>query len=94
MDKNLFDTIKYRKQQDAVNTPHDVLEYVYNAMNEKGYDPVDQFVGYFLSEDPTYITSYGNARNIICKMERYDLIEELVSFYIDHNFKKGAKKLK
>lgn len=94
MGKNLYDTIKYHKQQDVVNTPHDVLEYVYNAMLAKGYDPVDQLVGYFLSEDPTYVTSYDNARNVICKLERYDLIEELVSFYIDHNLKKNGKKLK
>ena len=94
MNKNLMNTIKYRKQPDTVNTPHDVLEYVYNAMLEKGDDPVDQLVGYFLSEDPTYMTSHANARTIICKLERYDLIEELVSFYIEHNLKKDSKKLK
>lgn len=91
MDKNLFNTIKYRKQQDAVSTPHDVLEYTYNAMLEKGYDPVDQLVGYFLSEDPTYITSHANARTVMCKLERYDLLEELVSSYIEHNLKKNKK---
>lgn len=94
MDKNLFNTIKYRKQPDAVSTPHDVLEYVYNAMLEKGYDSVDQLVGYFLSEDPTYITSHANARTIMCKLERYDLLEELVSSYIEHNLRKNSKKSK
>ena len=95
MDKNsLFNTntIKVRKQQDNVGTPHEVLEYVYKAMDEKGYDPVDQLVGYFLSEDPTYITSKKNARTVIAKLERYDLIEELVSFYINHSIK--GKKIK
>lgn len=94
MDKNLFNTntIKARKQQDDVGTPHEILEYVYKAMDEKGYDPVDQLVGYFLSDDPTYITSNKNARNVIGKLERYDLIEELVSFYIDHSIR--GKKIK
>ncbi len=93
-EKSLFDTIKFKKEQDSAKTPHDVLEYAYNAMVEKGYDPVDQFVGYFLSEDPTYITSNRNARNVVTKMERYDLVEELVSFYISHNIKKGGKKFR
>ncbi len=94
MSNNLHDTITFRKQGEKVDTPHDVLEYVYNAMNEKGYDAVDQLVGYFLSEDPTYITSYANARTIITKRERYDLIEELVRFYIENNLKKGKRRRK
>ena len=96
MDKNLFNTntIKVKKQQDNVSSTHDVLEYVYKAMDEKGYDPVDHLVGYILSEDPTYITSNNNARSVIGKLERYDLIEELVSYYINHNIKKGGKKSK
>lgn len=94
MDKNLFNTntIKARKQQDSVGTPHEILDYVYKAMDEKGYDPVDQLVGYFLSEDPTYITSNKNARSMIGKLERYDLLEELISFYIEHSIK--GKKIK
>lgn len=94
MDKNLFNTntIKARKQQESVGTPHEVLDYVCKAMDEKGYDPVDQLVGYFLSEDPTYITSNKNARSVIGKLERYELLEELVSFYIDHSIR--GKKIK
>ncbi len=91
MGTNFNDTIKYRKTEESEMTPHEALEYVYKSLTEKGYDPVDQFVGYFLSEDPTYITSYNNARNVIGKVERYDLLEELVSFYIDHNLK-GKKR--
>ncbi len=94
MSKNLHDTIKFCKQEEKVSTPRDVLEYVYTAMNEKGYDSVDQLVGYFLSGDPTYITSHANARTIICKRDRYDLIEELVRSYIDNNLKKGSKKFR
>ncbi len=88
------DTIKYRKEQESQITPHDALECVYKALIEKGYDPVDQIVGYFLSDDPTYITSHENARGIIGKVERYDLIEELVSFYIENNLKKTVRKHK
>ncbi len=89
---NTTNTIKVRKQQEHVGSTHDVLAHVCNAMIEKGYDPVDHLVGYFLSEDPTYITSNKNARTMIGKLERYDLIEELVSFYIEHSIK--GKKIK
>jgi len=54
----------------------------YAAMREKGYDPVNQIVGYLLSGDPTYITSHNNARYMILRMERDELIEELVRFYV------------
>lgn len=64
-----------------------VLVAVYHALKEKGYNPVDQIVGYLLSGDPTYITSYNNARNLIRKIERDELLEELVRSYImKHNF--------
>lgn len=59
-----------------------VLDYVYNAMAEKGYNPVNQIVGYIMSGDPTYITSYKNARSMIMKVERDELVEELLREYI------------
>ena len=62
-------------------TPREVLMTVYAAMKEKGYDPVDQIVGYLLSGDPTYITSHNNARYLILRVERDELLEELVRFY-------------
>ena len=62
-------------------TPREVLTTVYAAMKEKGYDPVNQIVGYLLSGDPTYITSYKNARYLILRVERDELLEELVRFY-------------
>ena len=86
--KPLLNTIKFRKQVEPPQTPHEILEAVYKAMVEKNYDPVDQFVGYFLTEDPTYITSHNNARTIITKAERYELFEELVRCYIENNLKK------
>ena len=62
-------------------TPREVLTTVYGAMKEKGYDPVNQIVGYLLSGDPTYITSYKNARYLILRVERDELLEELVRSY-------------
>lgn len=59
-----------------------VLETVYNAMVEKGYNPVNQIVGYIMSGDPTYITSFKGARSLIMKVERDELVEELLKEYI------------
>ena len=61
----------------------EIVEQVYEALKTKGYDPISQIVGYILSGDPTYITSYGGARNLIVKIERDELLEELVKKYID-----------
>ena len=60
----------------------DILEIVYNALVEKGYNPVNQIVGYIMSGDPTYITSYKGARSTIMKVERDELVEELLKEYI------------
>ncbi|MFI3168379.1 MAG: IreB family regulatory phosphoprotein [Faecalibacterium sp.] len=60
-----------------------ILQEVYDALKEKGYNPVNQIVGYILSEDPTYITTYGNARNLIRKLDRDDLLQALVRNYLD-----------
>ena len=62
-----------------------VLSTVYDALKEKGYDPVNQIVGYIMSGDPTYITSYQNARSLICRIDRDELLEELVQFYLSKN---------
>ena len=59
-----------------------VLDVVYNAMEEKGYNPVNQIVGYIMSGDPTYITSHNDARSMIMKVERDELVEELLREYI------------
>jgi len=60
----------------------EVLKEVYKALEEKGYNPVNQIVGYILSGDPTYITSHNDARNIIRKVERDELLEKMVKTYI------------
>ena len=61
----------------------DVIDVVYHALSEKGYNPVNQIVGYIMSGDPTYITSHRNARSLIMKVERDEILEELMENYID-----------
>ncbi len=80
--QDLGSTIKFRRTNEK-QTAHQVLMSVYTAMCEKGYDPVNQIVGYLLSGDPTYITSYNNARYLIRTVERDELAEELVRSYLD-----------
>lgn len=63
----------------------EVLELVYSALREKGYNPVNQIVGYIISGDPTYITSHKNARSLIMKVERDELVEEIFEQYIKNN---------
>ena len=75
-------TIKFTVPKDA-RTAQYVLLTVYAAMREKGYDPVNQSVGYLLSGDPTYITSHNTARYLSLRMERDELMEELVRFYVE-----------
>ena len=62
-----------------------VVQEVYDALKEKGYNPVNQIVGYIMSGDPTYITSYNGARSLVMKVERDELVEELLKAYIEHN---------
>jgi len=66
----------------GVNT-REILSTVYEALRVKGYNPVNQIVGYILSEDPTYITNYNNARSLICKLDRDELLQELVMSYLN-----------
>ena len=63
----------------------EILDTVYDAMAEKGYNPVNQIVGYIMSGDPTYITSHNNARSLIMKVERDELVEEVLKAYIKNN---------
>ena len=79
MDQN---TTVFKPQKDESNKVKDILSQVVNSLKEKGYEPVSQIVGYILSGDPTYITSYNNARVLICKIERDELLEEMIKNYI------------
>lgn len=67
---------------DDKETMRHILRSVFDALNEKGYNPVNQIVGYLLTEDPTYITNYRNARSMICKIDRDELMQVLVKEYL------------
>ncbi|NLU36222.1 MAG: IreB family regulatory phosphoprotein [Clostridiales bacterium] len=77
--------MKFRLEKEPSITPKEIFEKVYLALKEKGYDPINQLVGYFISGDPTYITSHNNARALIRRLERDELLEELVRFYLENN---------
>ena len=81
-ENNLGNTQYFRTKPDADLEVKEVLDLVYNAMDEKGYNPVNQIVGYIMSGDPTYITSHKGARSMIMKVERDELVEELLNEYI------------
>jgi len=79
-----FNNTQYFKvQKDTEIVVREVIHSVLEALTEKGYNPVNQIVGYVMSGDPTYITSHKGARSLIMKVERDEIIEELLRFYID-----------
>ena len=75
-------TMNFRVERDNSIKAKEILKEVYEALAEKGYNPINQIVGYILSGDPTYITSHNNARNLIRKLERDELLEKMVKNYI------------
>lgn len=85
MQSNLNNTQYFKVAQEPQLEVCDILESVYEALTEKGYDPVSQIVGYIMSGDPTYITSHRNARSLIMKVERDELVEEVLRQYIKNN---------
>ena len=85
---DIHNTQFFRTVQDNKLDVSEVLEQVYATLTEKGYNPVSQIVGYIMSGDPTYITSHKNARSLIMKVERDEILEELLSVYIDAKLKK------
>lgn len=76
-------TRKFNTAVDKNEQIHYVLTTVYEALKEKGYDPINQIVGYILSDDPTYITNHKSARTLICKIDRDELLQVLVKHYLD-----------
>ncbi|MCI3923683.1 IreB family regulatory phosphoprotein [Paenibacillus sp. TRM 82003] len=83
---SMDNTMKYVRQADSQEaSAQEVLLAVYDALQEKGYNPINQIVGYLLSGDPAYIPRHDNARSLIRKRERDELIEELVRFYVSHH---------
>lgn len=79
MDQN---TLKFTVPVDENEEMKQILTQVYCSLTEKGYNPINQIVGYILSEDPTYITNHNNARSLICKLDRDELLQELVRHYL------------
>ena len=77
-------TRKFSMKEESNKEMKRVLQTVYDALKENGYNPINQIVGYLLSEDPTYITNYNNARSLIRKIDRDELMQELVQFYLDN----------
>ena len=75
-------TIKFTVPGDDRENMHRILRSVFDALSEKGYNPINQIVGYLLTEDPTYIPNYNNARAMICKLDRDELLQELVQCYL------------
>ncbi len=76
------ETTKFKLQDLSENYAREIILTVYTALKEKGYNPINQIVGYILSGDPTYITSHNNARSIIRKLERDELLEEVMREYL------------
>lgn len=98
MSKNLFETQNFNSLKEALkdikpsdsqstdrSTVNQTLCEVYEAMRDKGYNPVNQLVGYIISGDPTYITSYKDARKKMAKIEQDELLEEIINYYIENN---------
>ena len=81
VDKTMMFSVSENKNESIKYT----LKIVYDALMQKGYNPINQLVGYILSQDPTYITTHNNARSIICKIDRDDLLKVLVKSYLNVN---------
>ena len=83
--QELGNTQFFKVDVDTASSVEVILETVFEVMKEKGYNPVNQIVGYIMSGDPTYITSYKNARSLIMEVERDEIVEELLKNYIKNN---------
>ena len=83
--QEINNTQYFNVQKDMDFEVKDVIARIYEALTEKGYNPVNQIVGYVMSGDPTYITSHKGARSLIMKVERDELVEELLKAYIEHH---------
>ncbi len=85
MNKDYNETMMFQLPKENAIEPKDVLFQVFEALKQKGYDPINQIIGYILSGDPTYITSHNNARSMIRKVERDELLEEILRAYLEKN---------
>lgn len=81
---NFENTVKFNIMAERPMKPREILMTVHDALSEKGYNPINQIVGYILSGDPSYITSHNSARSLIRRLERDEILEELVAFYVSN----------
>lgn len=88
MSDQMRETRSFAFPTDTPDSAKEVIQYVYEALKAKGHDPIMQLVGYIISGDPTYITSYNNARSLIRRVERDEILEEFVRFYVEQHEKK------
>ena len=88
MNNRLSETQNFRLPTNAPESAAEIIEVVYQALKAKGHDPILQLVGYIISGDPNYITSYNNARSLIRRLERDELLEEFIRFYVEEHEKK------
>jgi uncharacterized protein (UPF0297 family) len=77
-----FDTTMFQLEQEETPNAKDIILEVFKSLEERGYNPISQFVGYMMSGDPTYITSHNNARSVIRRVERDEILEELLRTYL------------
>jgi uncharacterized protein (UPF0297 family) len=85
MNGKLGETRQFSMRSEASKSAEEIIMTVYQALKTKGYDPITQIVGYILSGDPTYITSYNQARSLIRRLERDEILEELVRHYVQNH---------
>ncbi|GAA0698923.1 IreB family regulatory phosphoprotein [Paraclostridium ghonii] len=84
MDENMDYTVKFEGITSEQMSVSEAIDQVYNSLQEKGYNPINQIIGYILSGDSSYITSYNNARGIMKKFERDEILEEVITYYLNN----------
>lgn len=89
---SMDETVKFNVENEREAQIKETIKTVYEALTIKGYNPMNQMIGYILSGDPTYITSFNNARNLITKIERDEILEELVKSYLKNMKQKNFRK--
>ena len=82
MAQGMDETVSFKRERDGEERIKEILQSVYKALEEKGYNPVNQLVGYMISGDPAYITSHNDARSLICKVDRDEIMEVLLKKYL------------
>lgn len=92
MNDELNETMKFEAPKDKTDSVNEIIFSVFESLQEKGYNPKNQIIGYILSGDPSYITSHEDARFKICNVERDEILEEILSYYLENNEKQNNEK--